>query len=526
MQKIAASLTAVVLAGWLCAADRASALYREARRAEKRGDYAGAYLKASQAVALAPAVREYWNYSQAMRTRALAVLPPAARPAEPAEEGGAPLPPEWQITAEDLAALRELAPPPVLRGSGGRKSFRMQGTPRVLFEQAGRAYGIEVVFDREYPDGPPAAFRLDAADWREAFVALENVTGSFVIPLAARRAMVAKDTPQKRAELEPVVNVLFPLPDSLKTQDVQEMARAVQSAFDITRVGFDLNRRVVLFRDRVSKLKPAILLFEQLLAHRGQVTVEVELLSMNETSTLNLGLLLRSSYPAAFAANPTPFTFRPQPDPKTMAAFGGGRTAMAVTVLDGELFAALVRGRAQSVVRSEIRSLDGESATVHIGDRYPIITQGFFGRIEGEGPVYRPPPTVQFEELGIVLKVTPRVHDARELTLDLEAEFKSLAGEALNGIPVISNRKFASRLRAQFGEVAVLTGVVSESISQSWSGLPVLSLAPGLKSRTRALDRSVLLLTVRPRLEALPPVEMPTFPIRTGSEARPLTPYY
>ncbi len=338
--------------------------------------------------------------------------------------------------------------------------------------------------------------------------------------------MIAKDTPQKRAELEPVMNVLFPLPDSLKTQDVQEMARVVQSAFDIARVGFDLNRRIVLFRDRVSKLKPAILLFDQLLAHRGQVTVEVELLALKETSTLDLGLLLRSSYPVAFAANPTPFTFRPQPDPKTMAALGGGKTTMAVTVINAELFAALVRGRSQTIVRSEIRSLDGESATVHIGDRFPVITQTFTGSVEFRGPAYRPAPTIQFEDLGIVLKATPRLHDARELTLELEAEFKSLAGETLNGIPVISNRKFSSRLRTRFGEVALLTGVVSESISQSWSGLPPLSLIPGLRNQTRSLDRTTLLVTVTPRLEALPPVEMPSSPIRTGSEARPLTPYY
>lgn len=525
--KIAARLTVVAAAACLCAAaaDRAAALYREARRAGKRGDFAEAYLKASQAVALAPSAAEYWNYSQAMRTRALAALGPAPKPLPQAEDAPA-LPAGWEISPEELASLRELAPPPVLQGAPGRKSFRLQASPKALFEQVGRAYGIETVFDREYPEGPPVSFRLDGADWREALIALENVTSSFVIPLAARRAMIAKDTPQKRAELEPVMNVVFPLPESLKVQDVQEMARAVQSAFDIARVGFDQNRRLVLFRDRVSKLKPAVLVFDQLLAHRGEVTVEVELLALSETSTLNLGLLLRSSYPVAFAANPTPFTFRPQPDPRTMAALGGGRTTMAVTLIDGELFAALVRGRAQTIVRSEIRSLDGESATVHIGDRYPVITQRFLDTVPISGPAFRPAPTVQFEELGIVLKMTPRVHDARELTLELEADFKSLAGETLNGIPVISNRKFASRLRTRFGEVALLAGVVNESISQSWSGLAPLSLIPGLRSQSRSLARSTLLLTVTPRLESLPPVERPSFPIRTGSEARPLTPYY
>jgi type II secretory pathway component GspD/PulD (secretin) len=235
-------------------------------------------------------------------------------------------------------------------------------------------------------------------------------------------------------------------------------------------------------------------------------------------------MAVRSSYPLAFLGNPTPFSAKPQADAARMASFGGGRTQMAVTVVDGELFAALTRGQSQSLVQSRLRTLDGEPATLHIGDRYPIITAGFFGETGGADNVFRPPPTVNFEELGVVLKVTPRVHNANEVTLELEAEFKSLAGQTLNGIPVISNRRIASRLRTAFHEAAIVTGVESESVSQSWSGLPVLSLVPGLRSDTRTRERSRLLLMVRTRLESLPPVETPVFPVRTGSETRPLTP--
>jgi type II secretory pathway component GspD/PulD (secretin) len=285
-----------------------------------------------------------------------------------------------------------------------------------------------------------------------------------------------------------------------------------------------MNRRLVLFRDRVSKLRPAVALFEQLLPHRAQVTIEVELLTVTESSELNLGLAARSSYPLAFAGNPTPFSAKPQADAARMAAFGGGRTQMAVTVVDGELFSALTRGQSRSLMLSRLRTLDGEQATLHIGDRYPVLTAGFLGQTEADRGSYALPPTVSFEELGVVLKVTPRVHNAREVTLELEAEFKSLAGTVLNGIPVISNRRFASRLRTGFHETTIVAGAGSESVSQSWSGLPLLALVPGLRSETRSLERSRLLLAVRPRLEALPPVEMPVFPIRTGSETRPLTP--
>lgn len=522
-------ILAVLFAVWpllpALAADSAAALLRQARRAERRGDMAEAYLKASQAVALAPKAAEYWNYSQALRTRALAQLPPAAaaRP-EIDGSGDTPMPPEFVITPEELYEARRLLPPPSLHGREEPQSFRLRDSAKRLFETVARAYDIEVIFDSDYQDGPPIRFQLDGADWREALRALEAVTGSFLVPLGERLALVAKDTPQKRAELEPVMNLLVPLPESLKAQDLQEVARAVQSSLDLTKVGFDINRRLVLIRDRVSKLRPAVALFEQLLPHRAQVTIEVELLAVSESSELNLGLAARSSYPLAFTGNPTPFSAKPQTDAARMAAFGGGRTQMAVTVVDGELFSALTRGQSRSLVQSRLRTLDGEQATLHIGDRYPVITAGFLGQTEGGGDVYRPPPTVNFEELGVVLKVTPRVHNAREVTLELEAEFKSLAGAALNGIPVISNRRFASRLRTGFHETTIVAGVESESISQSWSGLPLLALVPGLRSETRSLERSRLLLAVRPRLEALPPVEMPVFPIRTGSETRPLTP--
>lgn len=510
-------------AGHTGAAESPSSLIRAARQAERRGQWAEAYLKASQAAALAPEVSEFWNYSQALRTRALAELQPAPL-AGGKQAGDDAVAPEFVITPEEFREARQLLPPPVLRGREERQSFHLQENPKRLFETVARAFGISVIFDADYPEAQPVRFHLEQADWREALRAAEAVTGSFLVPLDEHLALVAKDTPQKRAELEPVMNLLVPLPEPLKAQDLQEIARAVQSAMDLTRVGFDLNRRVVLFRDRVSKLRPAVALFEQLSPMRAQVTIEVELLALTGSSERNLGLAARPSYPVAFAANPLPFSFTPQVDPARLASFGKGKTQMGITVVDGELFAALTRGQSRSLVRSTLRALDGEQATLHIGDRYPVITASFSAQPQASTSGYRPPPSVNFEELGVVLKVTPRVHNAREITMDLDAEFKSLAGQALNGIPVISNRRFVSRLRTGFQEMAIVAGADSESLSQSWSGLPLLSLIPGLRSETRTRERTLLLLTIQPRLEALPPVETPVFPIRTGSETRPLTP--
>jgi general secretion pathway protein D len=204
--------------------------------------------------------------------------------------------------------------------------------------------------------------------------------------------------------------------------------------------------------------------------------------------------------------------------------FGFTPSLFGLTIGNASLIAALSRGTTQTIIRSELRGIDGQPATFHVGDRYPIMTAGYFGNTTGSGKVYTPPPTVQFQDLGVVLKVTPHLHGSREVTLEVEAEFKSLGADSLNGIPVISNRKFTASVRMKYEETALMAGLVNETISQSWSGIPVLMKVPGLGKRETSEDRTALVLTLKPRLVRLPPAESVTTPVWVGTEGRGLTP--
>jgi type II secretory pathway component GspD/PulD (secretin) len=112
--------------------------------------------------------------------------------------------------------------------------------------------------------------------------------------------------------------------------------------------------------------------------------------------------------------------------------------------------------------------------------------------------------------------------------LDLETEFKVITGQSVNGIPIISNRKLATKVRMREGESAVVAGLLTSNEARSIAGIAGLGEMPGLGALFRQTNKSdqtsEVLLVIKPTLLSLPPGEFVTHTIFTGSETRPLTP--
>jgi len=529
------ALVLCLVASWLLmqplAATDAAKCYELGRKAERAGRMAEAYLLYSQAAALDPVNPFYRLKSQAVQSRAALQSPPKPpeRAAKP-EAVAADLPSVFDSQNAGDRAERTPKPPPHLKGATGLKDFDLRADAKKVWQDVAGAFSLNVVFDSEYQPGAPITFRLDQADYRDAIHAAEAATGSFVVPVSGRLFLVAKDTEQKRREIEPTVAMTVSVPQATTNQELVEIGQAVRQLFALEHMAWDGQQNTVILRDRISRVVPARVLFEELLRYRSQVEIEVDLMEVDRTYSLAYGVELPTTFPLTYLGT---FWHSPLSIPSTitkLVTFGGGQSLFGIGIVDATLIANMSRSFSRTLVRSDIRAVDGTAASMHVGEKFPVLTAGYFGPASSfqGGTVYMPPPSFTFEDLGVNLKVTPHIHGMDEVTLDLEMEFKVLNGETSNGIPLIDNRKLTSKIRLREGEWGVVAGLLNSSEARMIHGIAGLSslpvLGPLFKQYNKDESVSQILMILKPTLLSAPPDQMVTPPIWTGSEMRPLTP--
>jgi type II secretory pathway component GspD/PulD (secretin) len=203
-----------------------------------------------------------------------------------------------------------------------------------------------------------------------------------------------------------------------------------------------------------------------------------------------------------------------------------------VGIANLQLVASLTRSNSNLLLHASARSIDGQPATIHVGQKYPILTGAFIGTSGLTGlpgsNTFTPPPSFTFEDLGLSLKATPHVHGTEEVTLMVEAEFKVLGGTALNGIPIISNRSLKSDVTLKMGEWVVVAGLIDDEDARTIAGIAGVAgipvIGPLTRSTTRNTSSDQVLILLRPTLLTAPPDESLTHIFRMGAEMRPLTP--
>lgn len=500
---------------------------RQAQQAEQAGRLSEAVLLYNQAAARGSV--ESLMRARQLTSQIVAASQAAAPAPKPEVKPEVDLSEFDALTASDLREARELLPPPELLFPPNTFNLDYRDDPRKLWTTVAGLLGLSIQFDEDYPPGgQPVRFRTDGQSARQVLSGVSAATGSFVVTQGPKQILVVKDTTQKRQEREPNVAVLLNLPDPTTPQELQEAARVVQQVMEIQKFAIDNSHRMVMMRDRISKVRPAQHLFEQLLGARPAVMIDVELFEVRNAAERTLGIGLPTSATIYWLNSKLSNTSTSLPDAPYLV-FGGGNTMIGVTLGDASVTATALKTYGRSRHQAFVQSVHGQPAQLLLGERYPLVTAGFFGAVSPtDTNTYRPPPTFQFENLGLTLKVTPFVHDEDEMSIEIDAEFKLLTGAEINGLPILANRKFTSRVRLRNGQWAVMAGLDSNINTYNRSGIPGLINIPYIgrifTTETTTVDEGGALVLIKPRLLGIPAGSLDTREIFLGPEGRPAMP--
>jgi general secretion pathway protein D len=187
------------------------------------------------------------------------------------------------------------------------------------------------------------------------------------------------------------------------------------------------------------------------------------------------------------------------------ALFGVGRIAAS-----GVNFAAILRavrndGESNVIATPSAVTMDNQEAELKVAQEVPFITGQFTNTGGGNsGGAVNPFQTVQREEVGTILKVTPQLNGGNTVILKLEIESSSLT-QSTQAVDLITNKRtISTNVMIEDGGIVVLGGLISDNASRSEQRVPFLGRIPiiGLAFKTRNADanKTNLMVFIRPKI--------------------------
>ena len=463
-------------------------------------------------------------------------------------------PSENQEDTISAGAPIELAPTP------GLHSFHLRTNATDLLRQVLTAYGITPTIDSSVKS-QTVRIDVDNVDFREAARMSKLLTKTFFVPLDPDRVLVAEDTRENRTKYERLVaeTVYFP---GLTPTEIGEMGNVARNIFDAQQATVSPSKSTLTLRAPVAKLAVLNSTLAEMLDGRSELQLDVRLYNIAKTRSLNVGVqlpnqatifnvptelnsvisgnqalvqqIISSGLASAgdfsaiaailIASGAVSGSILGQP----FAVFGGGETLTGLTTNGATLNLALNSSDTRILDSLTLRVLDQEESTIRAGTRYPIITSSYSNlagsslaipglssagvssalaglgvgssSFNNTGQVI---PQVQYEDLGLTLKVKPYIQKDRDVSINVDLELVSLAGSSINNIPVLDNQQYKAITTLKQGETALVVSTITKQQTKAVTGVPGLTDLPGFQNTTNNQtenDVSELLILITPRI--------------------------
>jgi general secretion pathway protein D len=414
---------------------------------------------------------------------------------------------------QPLAAL----PPEMKPLSRQPINFKSNNDAKIIFDTIGKLAGLTMVYDPDFP-ARRINVELNNVTLEQALEIVSLESKAFIKPVTENILFVIPDQPTKRRDYEEEVVKTFYLSNVTQPQDLTEVVTGLRQLLDIKRIQQLNSQNAIIVRDTPDKLMLAQKVIEDIDKAKSEVLVQVEVLQARTDRLRDLGILPGQQASASINTGTT--------------TSGGTTTSNTITfntlrhLNSGDYSVTLPSVTANAVMTDtytkiiqnpEIRSVDGQTAKLKIGDRIPVATGSFqagvgVGATGGAGFV-NPLVNTQFTylDVGVNVDITPKVHPNREVSLKVVIEVSSQTGTAtIGGIqqPIISQRKIEHDIRLKEGEANILGGLFERTDTRTLNGWPGLGKIPLLRylfsDDKVEHEENEVLLVLTPRIVRMP----------------------
>ena len=450
-----------------------------------------------------------------------------------------------QPPAENAEPPLASTPPTIKPLSRAPINLHMSNDAKVVFETIGKLAGLTIIFDPDFTSRR-IPFEVDNVTLEQALDIAALESKAFWKPVTENIVFVVPDQPQKRRDYEEQVVRTFYLSNTIQPQDITEVVTGLRQLLDLKRIQAVNAQNAIIVRDSPDKLEIAGKMIHDIDKAKPEVVIQVSVVEARVDKARNLGIQPGTTASIAVVPPGTTNNNSNNNNNNTGSNNNNNNTSInlqSLSHLTGADYSvtlpaftanALLSDTTTKIIQNpEVRSVDGQSAKLRIGDRVPIATGSFqagvgVGGAAGTGFVN---PLVntqfQYQDVGVNIDLTPRIHVNHEVSLKVMVEVSSVTGSTnIGGInqPIISQRKIEHEIRLKEGEANVLGGLITKTDTKALNGWPGFARIPILRYFFSADNRSTeddeILIILTPHIVRLPDWTRANLqPIYSGSEA-------
>jgi general secretion pathway protein D len=369
---------------------------------------------------------------------------------------------------------------------------------RSIFEALGKHAGVNIIYDELFKD-MPVTIDISGKEFVDAVGYLCLASKNFYRLIDERTVIIVPDQPVKRIQYEQNAIQVFYL-SNINAQDIfAALQQMLRSQFRAPNIFVDKNLNTITVRDTPANIELAANLIQKWDKPKAEVVIDLEIMEVSRQKLLNIGVDLDNvnlglRYSGPGASSDAGWYNLSEVDL-------GKKTSYQISLPSALIRFLETDADTKVLAQPRLRGLADEEIKTLVGQKVPI-PQTTFSPIAAGGVSQQPITSFTYQDVGLDIKVKPKIHQEGEVTLEIEVKITAIAGSGYADIPIIATREIKNVMRLRDGEANLLAGLLRDEERKSLSGvagfknIPILGHLFG--ATDKQIDQSDLVLTITP----------------------------